>query len=101
MQKGAQEKTQDGPRRLEEVAQEGSKRPSEGPKEPQEAPTVQMRLNPWTLPSARNLDVAICPHILRLGSGYYGDASAPLTHSAASLAHSRPLILRLTQTQAH
>ena len=40
MQKGAQEKTQDGPRRLEEVAQEGSKRPSEGPKEPQEAPTV-------------------------------------------------------------
>ena len=53
MQKGAQEKTQDGPRRLEEVAQEGSKRPSEGPKEPQEAPTVQMRLNPSTLPSAR------------------------------------------------
>ena len=50
MQEGAQEKTQDGPRRLEEVAQEGSKRPSEGPKEPQEAPTVQMRLNPIDSP---------------------------------------------------
>ena len=36
---GAQEKPQDGPRRPEEVAQEGFKRPSEGPKEPQDGPT--------------------------------------------------------------
>ena len=30
------------------MAQEGSKNPSAGPKEPEEAPTFQIRLNPST-----------------------------------------------------
>ena len=89
------------------MAQEGSKMPSEGPKEHQEGPTPQIPLNASTLPmnssregapELRRRDVS---HILTLGSCHYWDAPAPLTHSAASLAHSRPPILRLTQTQAH
>ena len=112
MQKGAQEKTQDGPRRLEEVAQEGSKRPSEGPKEPQEAPTVQMRLNPWTLPSARGPDVAICPPYPKIGFWLLRGRLRP-THSLSRLpralisthtqthSNSDSLTLRLTHTQFH
>ena len=59
------------------MAQDGSKRPSEGPRESEEAPTLQMRLDPLTLPSAtgpKNPHVAICPHILR-------SATVPLARS--------------------
>ena len=105
--KGAEKMPRDCQRRSEEVAQEGSKMPSEGPKEHQEGPTPQIPLNASTLPmnssregapELRRRDVS---HILTLCSCHYWDAPAPFTHSAASLAHSRPLILRLAQTQAH
>ena len=94
------------------MAQEGSKRPSEGPKEPQEAPTVQMRLNPWTLPSARGLDVAICPPYPKIGFWLLRGRLRP-THSLSRLpralisthtqthSNSDSLTLRLTHTQFH
>ena len=80
------------------MAQEGSKRPSEGPKEPQEAPTVQMRLNPWTLPSARGLDVAICPPYPKIGFWLLRGHLRP-THSLSRLP--RALISTHTQTYSH